>query len=135
MPNSRIRVLVLAEAKELAEALGRGLSGLDAELDVAIEANVARMQMKDVSYDLFVVEQRHLSGNGRSLIHDIPCRLPVVAVGGEPATETSGGLRIRYVPLPLSFNLLRKAVRGALGKDDPDEPDFGLDRGRLATPW
>jgi hypothetical protein len=128
MQKRRIRVLVLAEEKALAEAIRRGfagLAGLDAEVEVALLAGVARRQLRDVRYDLLVAERRHLEGNGTSLSHDLPPGLPVVAIGG--AVEEAGGPESAgpVVPLPLSFSLFERVIRDVLGPTDVAQSEPG----------
>lgn len=108
----RPRILVLAEEKGTAETLLRGLAGLldvDPEIELAFGPATAREQLRDVRYDLFVSERRHLD-NGTSLVPAIPSGLPVVAIGGGASEDD----RFETVPLPLSFTRLARAVEAAL---------------------
>jgi hypothetical protein len=108
---------VVASDKALAEVICRGLAGmpgLELEIEVAFSGDAAERLLGSRGYDALVVG----SGNGHLRGPRVPEGLPTVAVGGDPAVG------VPRVPLPLSYRLLERAVRGALfgGDDRGEEP-------------
>ena len=117
MRRLRPRVLVVARDKGLAEVIYRGLAGMpgvELEIEVALAEGAPEHLLDAGRYDVLVVG----SENGRLALPPLPEGLPTVAVGGEPIDG------IPRVPLPLSYQLLERAVRGALfgGDDRGEEP-------------
>jgi hypothetical protein len=121
MLRLRPRVLVVSEAKGLAETIWRGLSGIrsfDAEIDVSLSEEGALRQIEISRYHLVVAGFENGCAEESPLLSGLPENLPAVAVaGGSDPRRPRIGHAIR-VPLPLSFLRLEEAVKSALGRRD-----------------
>jgi hypothetical protein len=123
METARPRVLIYEPEKALAETILRGIEaipGIAPEIDVSFSLPSAVEAVRDRRYDLLVVGLRRRERMVRALDGRRP---PVIAVGGRPNGRPGRNGDSRRVPLPLSFNLLRQAVRSAL--DGEDETRIG----------
>ena len=101
---------MLAREKALAETIWRGLDDL-AEIDLTLEPGIAREQLADCRYDAVVVGREGLGPEGLLLLEEVDASLPLVLVGGPPTRVGGDPLG---VPVPVSFNLLRRALQRAL---------------------
>jgi hypothetical protein len=123
MKRVRPRVLILTPEKPLADVIGRALRAMPRSLpdiEVALTDAVATRRLETLRYDLVIIGRDHTEGPSvgscfgpRSAAVG---RTPVLLVGGPPNGRSLDAAR---VPLPLSFNLLHRAVEAALAGELP----------------